>query len=92
MTNFIQLSNNLNEDFVFYLRFKKIKRPLAKITFTAAACYLYPGKRGMSKKQIFKLVRHIHHRNIPLWMVADHEKIPVYGLQVAIEQKQALLL
>lgn len=92
MTNFIQLINNLNQDFVFSLRFKNKDLPLAKITFTADECYLYPGKRQMHKRQIFNLVRHMHHRNIPIWMMNGQEKIPVYGIQVLIEEKKVILM
>lgn len=92
MNNFIQLINNLNQNFSIYLRIKQEVYPLTKITFTANECLLYAGQRAMNKKQLFNLIRNIHHRNIAIFMVKDEQQLPVYGIQVAINEKRVTLM
>lgn len=91
MNNFIQLINNLNQDFSFYLQIEEKKYPLSKVTFTANECLLNPGKRVMTKKALFKLIRKIHHRDIAIYIIKNNKKLPVYGIQVVIDQKIVIL-
>lgn len=91
LNNFIQLINNLNQDFSVYLQINDQKYPLAKVTLTADECLLNPGTRIMTKKALFNLIRKIHHRDITIFMIKDNKKLPVYGVQVVIDQKIIIL-
>lgn len=92
LNNLIELTNNLNQAYAFYLKIQQKRLPLAKVTVTAQACFLYPGRRAMTKQHLFNLVRKIHHRQVTVWIVSGQEKIPVYGIQVAIAQKMVTLM
>lgn len=92
LNNLIELTNNLNQAYALYLKIHQQSLPLAKVTVTAQACLLYPGKRAMTKQHLFNLVRRIHHRQVTVWMVNRQKQIPVYGIQVSVDKKIVILM
>lgn len=92
LNNLIELTNNLNQAYIFYLKIHQQRLPLAKVRVTAQACLLYPGRRAMTKQHLFNLIRKIHHREVTVWMVNNQKQIPVYGIQVSIAQKMVTLM
>lgn len=82
LTDLLQLTNDLNNQTTFYLTIKGKILPLAKLKITADGCLLYPGQHPMSKLKIIHLVKQMHHKGIPLWIMDGKEKIPTYGIQI----------
>lgn len=92
LNNLIQLVNNLNQEMKLRLKIKGQLLPLAKISVTADSCLLFAGRRAMTKKQLFKLIKKIHHRDVTIWVVTREGNLPVYGVQVSIQKGLAILM
>ncbi|WEV40394.1 hypothetical protein OZX56_06310 [Lactobacillus sp. ESL0684] len=91
LTDLLQLTNDLNQQTAFFLTLDKQPVPLAKLKITNQACLLYPGKKPLTKAKITSLVKHLHGRNIPLWIQNKTEKVPVYGIQIIDGQNSVRL-
>lgn len=48
-SNFLELINNLNQDFQFYLKFNEKELPLSKITVAHNVYLALPGQRAITK-------------------------------------------
>ncbi len=92
LTNLIQLVNNLNQNMKLCLKIREKILPLTKIAVTADSCLLFTGSKAMTKKQLFKLLKKIHHRGVTVWIVTQGQRLPVYGVQVVAQKGQAILM
>lgn len=91
LTNLLQLTNDLNPNFQIYLRTNNEDLPLTKLKIKTNECYLITGKKALTIKHLQKLAKNLHHRGIPLKILLD-EEIPVYGVQISIENSTITLI
>lgn len=85
LTDLLQLTNDLNDQILIFLTVRNQVKPLAKLKITSEECLLYPGQKPMNKRKMVYLVKGIHGRNIPLYVVDNGQKISVYGIQILPE-------
>lgn len=91
-SNFLELIDNLNQDLHFYVRINNQNYPLSKITAGHDEFLAIPGQRSMTKKQIVQLFGKMHQRGITLWIKQKSDRIPVYGVQISIDNGTATLM
>lgn len=85
LIDLLQLTNDLNDQINIFLTIHQQIKPLAKLKISSSACLLYPGQKPMTKAKMTKLVKNLHGRNIPLYIIDQQEKINVYGIQIVPE-------
>ncbi|AIS08891.1 hypothetical protein LACWKB8_0617 [Lactobacillus sp. wkB8] len=56
LTDFLQLTNDLNNQTNLYLTIDQKAIPLAKVKITSTACLFIPGKKPLTKDKFIKLV------------------------------------
>ncbi|MDF7638531.1 hypothetical protein PT285_03790 [Lactobacillus sp. ESL0791] len=83
LTDFLQITADLDQQTKFYLSLGKNMLPLAKIKIAGNECLLYPGKIAMTKEKFNRLIKNLHHRSITLWLVDGKKKIATFGIQIA---------
>ncbi|WP_294764152.1 hypothetical protein [uncultured Lactobacillus sp.] len=91
LTDFLQLTNDLNNQTSFYLTIAQRNVPLAKVKITSTACLFFPGKKPLTKSKFSNLVKNIHGRSIPIYISYQKEKIAVYGIQILPDQNAVRL-
>ena len=91
LTDFLQLTNDLNNQTSFYLTIAHKNVPLAKVKITSTACLFFPGKKPLTKRKFSSLVKNIHGRSIPIYISYQKEKIAVYGIQILPDQNTVRL-
>lgn len=90
--NFLQLIDNINQDFYFYVRVNEKDLPLSKITVSSNDFLAYPGKHAVTKRKIVKLFKNMHNRGLSLYIFYHNQRIPVYGIQISIENISVTLM
>lgn len=90
--NFLQLIDNINQDFYFYVRVNEKDLPLSKITVSSDGFLAYPGKQAVTKRKIIKLFKNMHNRGLSLFIFYNNQRIPVYGIQISIENTSVTLM
>lgn len=91
LTDLLQLTNDLNDQIVIFLTLHHQVKPLAKLKITSEECLLYPGQKPMNKQKMVKLVKGLHGRSIPVYIVDNGQKINVYGIQILPESNSLKL-
>lgn len=86
LTDFSQLTNDLNNQTNLYLTIDQKAIPLAKVKITSTVCLFIPGKKPLTKGKFIKLVQNIHGRSIPIYISQNDQKISVYGIQIMTSQ------
>ncbi|AWN33161.1 MULTISPECIES: hypothetical protein [Lactobacillus] len=86
LTDFLQLTNDLNNQTNLYLTIDQKAIPLAKVKITSTACLFIPGKKPLTKDKFIKLVQNIHGRSITIYISQNDQKISVYGIQIMTSQ------
>lgn len=92
LTDLLQLINDLSLNTAFYLKIDQQLLAWSKLTLENGQCLLYPGQKPMTKAKLIKLVGQMHNRGIPLLVVINQQKYPIFGLQIQEEQQRAILM
>lgn len=92
LKNFLQLIDNINQDFYLYIRIDGKNLPLSKITVSSGEALAQTGKKPMKKHKIFKLFKKMHDHGTPLYIFYENNKFPVYGIQTSIENSSIILM
>ncbi|BDR60201.1 hypothetical protein [Lactobacillus xylocopicola] len=91
LTDFLQLTNDLNKQTTLYLTLADRVRPLTSLKISSRACVLYPGTSPMTLTKLTRLVINLHDRNLPLAIQGEGEQVPVYGIQIRPESNSIRL-
>lgn len=91
LTDLLQMTNDLSNETSIFLTIQKKTYPLTKLQISSTECLLFAGTNPMTKAKLIHLVKNLHGRNIPVYIVSENTKIPVYGVQIIPEQNSLRL-
>lgn len=93
LTNFLQLITDLDNQITFFYQIDGQTFPLSKLTLTSSACLATSSQTPLTKERIAKIVKNMHHRNLPLLVASPQTKsVPVYGLHIDLQAHTATLM
>lgn len=90
--NFLQLIDNINQDFQIFCQIQDKNLPISKITVSANDFLAIPGQKAITKRKIIRLFNKMHNRGLSLFIFYQDKKMPVYGIQISLEKSQIILM
>ncbi|MCF1783482.1 hypothetical protein LZD76_03340 [Lactobacillus mulieris] len=92
LIDFLQVSKDLTGQTQFYLKQKSQLLPLTKLSLTSTHCFLYSGTTPLTKDKIFNIIARTKNKQIELKIIINNHEFSVYGLQIIVDKKIAILM